>query len=157
MRDFGRDRRGGGGRDFKRRDFDRPQQMHKTICSNCGKECEVPFKPTGSKPVFCRECFQNNRGGAENFQRRSYDDDNKREFSNNRPQSQENYQQQFNALNEKLDKILRLLSAEKTKEQAMPVVEDAKLEEVVEPKVEVVKAVSKVKKAKAVKLPKELV
>jgi CxxC-x17-CxxC domain-containing protein len=61
MRDFKR-----GGRDFKRRDFDRPQvaqAMHQAICSNCGKTCEVPFKPNGSKPVFCRECFQANRTG----------------------------------------------------------------------------------------------
>jgi CxxC-x17-CxxC domain-containing protein len=38
--------------------FDRgPREMHKAVCSECGKECEVPFKPTEGKPVFCRECF----------------------------------------------------------------------------------------------------
>ncbi len=26
-------------------------------CEECGKETTVPFKPTGSKPVLCRECF----------------------------------------------------------------------------------------------------
>ena len=47
--------RGGGG-------FDRgPREMHKAICSECGKECEVPFKPTEGKPVFCRECFAKKR------------------------------------------------------------------------------------------------
>lgn len=32
-------------------------EMTKVICSSCGDECEVPFKPTSSKPVFCSDCF----------------------------------------------------------------------------------------------------
>lgn len=36
---------------------DRPREMHKATCSDCGKECEVPFKPRGDRPVYCRECF----------------------------------------------------------------------------------------------------
>ncbi|MDD5634823.1 MAG: DNA-directed RNA polymerase [Candidatus Omnitrophica bacterium] len=43
----------GGG--FKR-DFG-PREMHKAVCSECGKECEVPFKPSGDKPVYCKDCF----------------------------------------------------------------------------------------------------
>ena len=35
-----------------------PRKMHKAICSECGQECEVPFKPTEGKPVFCRECYR---------------------------------------------------------------------------------------------------
>jgi CxxC-x17-CxxC domain-containing protein len=34
-----------------------PREMHKAVCSKCKKECEVPFKPTEGKPVYCRECF----------------------------------------------------------------------------------------------------
>jgi CxxC-x17-CxxC domain-containing protein len=34
----------------------------KTMCSNCGKETTVPFKPTQGRPVYCRECFQGKRG-----------------------------------------------------------------------------------------------
>ena len=42
--------------------FDRPpREMHKAVCSECGKECEVPFQPTEGKPVFCRECFAKRR------------------------------------------------------------------------------------------------
>jgi len=37
--------------------FGGPREMHKAICSECKKECEVPFKPTEGKPVFCRDCF----------------------------------------------------------------------------------------------------
>jgi len=31
--------------------------MHKTICAKCEKECEVPFKPSGDRPVYCKVCF----------------------------------------------------------------------------------------------------
>ena len=34
-----------------------PREMHKAVCSKCKQECEVPFKPTEGKPVYCRECF----------------------------------------------------------------------------------------------------
>ncbi|PIN94329.1 DNA-directed RNA polymerase [Candidatus Pacearchaeota archaeon CG10_big_fil_rev_8_21_14_0_10_30_48] len=34
-----------------------PKEMHKAICSECKKECEVPFKPAEGKPVFCRDCY----------------------------------------------------------------------------------------------------
>ncbi len=36
---------------------------HKAKCATCKKECEVPFKPNGKKPVLCKECFQK-EGGA---------------------------------------------------------------------------------------------
>ena len=36
-----------------------PKEMHKAVCSKCKKECEVPFKPTEGRDVFCRECFNN--------------------------------------------------------------------------------------------------
>lgn len=35
-----------------------PLEMHKATCSKCKKECEVPFKPTEGKPVYCKECFE---------------------------------------------------------------------------------------------------
>lgn len=34
-----------------------PREMHKATCSDCGNECEVPFKPTEGKPVYCRTCY----------------------------------------------------------------------------------------------------
>ena len=49
-------RRDGPRRDGPRRDFG-PREMHKATCSDCGNECEVPFKPTDGRPVFCRDCF----------------------------------------------------------------------------------------------------
>jgi len=33
-------------------------KMTKAICSSCGNECELPFKPISSKPVYCSDCFE---------------------------------------------------------------------------------------------------
>jgi len=43
----------GGGNNFRQQ-----RDMHKATCSDCGSECEVPFKPAEGKPVFCRDCFR---------------------------------------------------------------------------------------------------
>ena len=44
--------------DFNRDGQNRgPREMHKAVCSECGKECEVPFKPSDGRAVFCRDCF----------------------------------------------------------------------------------------------------
>ena len=37
------------------------REMHQVICSECGRETEVPFMPRGDRPVYCRECFQKTR------------------------------------------------------------------------------------------------
>lgn len=62
MGQFDRNRsnnRGFGNRSFGSGNFNR--EMHKTTCSECKKECEVPFKPNGKKPVYCKECFNKHR------------------------------------------------------------------------------------------------
>jgi len=56
--------RGGGNRNHGggRNNFNRgPREMHKTKCTKCGKECEVPFKPTEGREVLCKECFLKNK------------------------------------------------------------------------------------------------
>jgi CxxC-x17-CxxC domain-containing protein len=63
MRNFKRDNRSDRRKNsegFSGRDSRRPT-MHKVICTECGKDCEVPFKPTGDKPVFCSDCFSRKR------------------------------------------------------------------------------------------------
>ncbi|MBN2141719.1 DNA-directed RNA polymerase [Candidatus Woesearchaeota archaeon] len=52
-------RRGGG--------FGGPREMHKAVCTECGAECEVPFKPTEGKPVLCRDCFAKKREQRDRF------------------------------------------------------------------------------------------
>jgi DNA-directed RNA polymerase len=49
-------RRFGGNGGFRSNNFG-PREMHKAVCSDCKKECEVPFKPTEGKPVYCRDCY----------------------------------------------------------------------------------------------------
>ena len=34
-----------------------PRPMHKAVCADCGKDCEVPFRPSAGRPVYCKECF----------------------------------------------------------------------------------------------------
>ena len=36
--------------------------LYKAVCSDCGKECEVPFQPDGTRPVYCREFYLKRRG-----------------------------------------------------------------------------------------------
>ena len=35
-----------------------PRQMYAAVCSECGKETQVPFQPRGDKPVYCSDCFR---------------------------------------------------------------------------------------------------
>lgn len=100
MRDFNRGRGGGdrggppggrrfgGGGDFRR-------EMHPAVCSKCGKDCEVPFRPTGQKPVFCNNCFRKDSGDSQPRERQ-----------------EPNYQNEFEVLNQKLDTILNLISTQ---------------------------------------------
>ncbi len=30
---------------------------YKAICADCRKECTIPFKPSGDRPVYCQDCF----------------------------------------------------------------------------------------------------
>ncbi|MCC6313029.1 MAG: zinc-ribbon domain containing protein [Thermomicrobiales bacterium] len=44
-----------------------PRQMYPAVCSQCGKETEVPFQPRTDKPVYCRECFQSRRTSSPRY------------------------------------------------------------------------------------------
>jgi CxxC-x17-CxxC domain-containing protein len=46
-----------GRRRFSRESSFGPREMHKAVCADCGAECEVPFKPSGERPVYCRDCW----------------------------------------------------------------------------------------------------
>lgn len=61
-----------GGQDFKRggnRDNGRTQ-MFSATCSHCGRPCTVPFRPSGDKPVYCKECFMSRRESSSRNQGR---------------------------------------------------------------------------------------
>ena len=201
---YNRDSRSGGGRSFNKPRFqndrtDRPD-MHKATCANCGKICEVPFKPTGSKPVYCRDCFRQQDGGGDsrsdgnrsfgrsnNEDRQMFDavcancgkncqvpfrpspgrdifcsdcfeknEDSGSSRSFDKPRSSReastrtetpNYKEQLDALNVKLDKILRLLGEEPTTDMPVEVVVAPIEQESKEAKEEVIEKPKKTKAA----------
>ncbi len=53
--------RSGGFRGGRGGGFRGPREMHKATCADCGKETEVPFKPSGDRPVYCQECYQKHK------------------------------------------------------------------------------------------------
>jgi len=144
----------GGSRDGGDR---RQLEMHKATCSTCGKPCEVPFRPDGSKPVLCSECFGKNRSDDRNgVERRD-------RFSNDRPQrtperkfdtprpdrgpspDMKALQQQVTSLEGKVNEILTLL-------KGAPAKKVAKAEKVIIPADVEVTVVSDIKKAPAKKV-----
>lgn len=38
------------------------RQLYSVTCADCGKQTQVPFKPTGDRPVYCRDCYMKRRG-----------------------------------------------------------------------------------------------
>ncbi|MEK6942573.1 MAG: CxxC-x17-CxxC domain-containing protein [Nanoarchaeota archaeon] len=107
-RTFGRDSRGPNRRDSGRsggRDFDRPRrdgglEMHEATCYKCGRQCEVPFKPMGSKPVYCSGCFKKEGDSGDSFSapRESF----------SAPKGKD-YSADLEQINKKLDKIMKAL------------------------------------------------
>ena len=74
----------------------RDLEMTKVICSSCGVECEVPFKPTSTKPVYCDACFA--RKGKASPSRFNKQDSNKVNDKD------------IELINIKLDKIMKALN-----------------------------------------------
>jgi CxxC-x17-CxxC domain-containing protein len=35
-----------------------PREMFDAVCARCGKDTQVPFRPTGARPVYCSDCFR---------------------------------------------------------------------------------------------------
>ena len=114
---------GSGGRDRG------PVAMHQAICAQCRKPCEVPFRPTDGKPVYCNVCFgarkeaENNRGGdrfpQKNFN--SYKTPIRTDLENNISKgNNDGLKKQFDILNTKLDRLIKALTP------AVPVKEEKK-------------------------------
>ena len=87
LRSNGSRRRDSGPRNSEER------AQHKVVCDACGETCEVPFKPTEGKPVYCDTCFRTNK---------------------NQPSRPRNSisPKDLDQINEKLDKILTALKVE---------------------------------------------
>ncbi len=99
-------RGGGGGRGRDRgRDNRDDRQMHRATCAECRRSCEVPFRPSGDKPVYCSNCFSKGDSSGPRSGSRKPDQSNKK----------------HDEINAKLDKILFLLQggADSAKEVAV--------------------------------------
>jgi CxxC-x17-CxxC domain-containing protein len=103
-RDFKPERRFNGG------DFRKPRkfglEMTSVICAKCGRSCEVPFKPKGDKPVYCRNCY--NQTGSSEFSNEpsSFAP---RERSEHHSDFKSGQSEELDKINRKLDKIMRAL------------------------------------------------
>jgi DNA-directed RNA polymerase len=147
---FGGDRRGGGfgggrpsfgGNRGGFRGNDRgPVTMHKVICDECKKPCEVPFKPTAGKPVYCNACFGgkrpvrpsgaggeggNDRGGRPSFGGNDYRTPPRTDFGNDiKKVSGEEIKKQIEVLNVKIDRLAKLIEEMKTAKMTESEVKD---------------------------------
>ena len=89
-----------------------PREFHDAVCGNCGNNCQVPFFPNGSRPVFCRDCFRKDEG------------DTRPRFEDRRPPSRSfappgdasdgAMDARLRKIEKKLDQILELLDADET-------------------------------------------
>ncbi len=112
----------GGDRGGFRGGNDRPNpQMHSAICSECGNKCEVPFRPTGDKPVFCNNCFASKRDGdTRSFDKPRHEDrgdrshgfDQKPAFSKPAGDDKriDELKRQVDIINTKLDSLIKMVA-----------------------------------------------
>jgi len=38
-------------------DHNKGRMKYTAVCADCKKDCTIPFKPTGDRPVYCQDCF----------------------------------------------------------------------------------------------------
>ncbi len=110
---FGDDRgeRGfGGARRFGGRD-DGPKRMYSAVCSDCGRDCEVPFRPTNGKPVYCSDCFSKNKSQSANRGGRGFGNNQRdnRGRDGGEVVNLSAVKDQLELLNRKLDEIMKVL------------------------------------------------
>jgi len=110
---------GGGGRRFGG-PSDGPRQMFPATCGKCGQSCEVPFRPSGDRPVFCNSCFKSQDDGGSRFAPKSFGGGNRDGSFGGNASGNANVstgggfsKAQIDALNVKLDKILSILAPAK--------------------------------------------
>jgi CxxC-x17-CxxC domain-containing protein len=61
-RDGGYDARDiGGPRGYERGDDRADREYFAVVCSSCGNQAQVPFRPRMDRPVYCSDCFRNVR------------------------------------------------------------------------------------------------
>jgi CxxC-x17-CxxC domain-containing protein len=129
----------GGKPSFKKfNNEDRPVVLHKATCAECGKGCEVPFRPNGEKPVYCNDCFGQKREGTFNNNDRGFDRPQKRDFAPARPSFRndredaprpdrriDDLKNQMEMMNAKMDRLIEIMS--KTNFAEAPVTKESSI------------------------------
>ena len=114
----GRDNRGGGrggfGGERRERHRDRDRQMHDVVCGKCGKDCQVPFKPSSDKPVFCDDCFGKSKGKG------TLIPTSRRDGSRGGGRDSGGLVEQVKMLNDKIDRLIGLLDPNASKKKTKP-------------------------------------
>lgn len=92
--------------------------MFPAVCGKCGDQCQVPFRPSGDRPVFCSNCFKAQGGGNDRprFAPKRFDGGGNRDAGAR--VSAPDYSAQFASLNVKLDKIISILAPVETHSNA---------------------------------------
>jgi CxxC-x17-CxxC domain-containing protein len=124
----------GGGRGGDRG----PVTMHKAVCDECHKSCEVPFRPSGDKPVHCNDCFGSKRDDGDRAPRREFSDRGPKRDFNDRPaqssfvkpaqvsSSSDDLKKQLSEMNSKLDRLASAIEKlSQPKIEAKPIVKVA--------------------------------
>ena len=132
MGDFKQDRgarssgsRGGG---FSRRDEGRPSfpkkswggsggrdrgpvTMYQAVCDQCGKPCEVPFRPTQGKPVYCDVCFRSKQGTENSRGGGRFSTPVRTNIDSNVSKENKDELKQLEILNVKMDQLIKAVEA----------------------------------------------
>ena len=151
----------GGGRSFS----DKPRrdnrdggerQTFQATCASCQKSCDVPFKPTGDKPVYCSDCFSRNRPDERESSRPHRLGD-KRTAPSGPRYDDAKVEQRLTLIEGKLQRILDLLQLPKDASEKSEIVEKPAIDTASLTKA-VAKAIKKpaVKKAAAKKVVKKV-
>ncbi len=133
QQDNGRPEKFGGNRYEKPR-FD-DKQKYDAVCDKCGHDCQVPFRPSAGKPVYCNNCFD--KGGSRNSDRKDSGE----------------VMEQIKQLNNKVDKLIKLLTpnALTEKVEEPETAKEEKVEKAAKEKVKKIKTIATSKKAPAKK------
>lgn len=139
-----------GKKDFGKGDYEEKPKFD-AICSDCGKPCQVPFRPNGEKPVLCSECFSVAKGDS--FAPKNHDKF-ARKHEGFEPRKPDRTTEQLEKMNAKLERMLKLIEALGQEKKKEPVKEAVKKESPKEIIKEAVKAIVAEKPAKAPKAVK---
>lgn len=124
-RSGGRDRGGRfGGRDSRSGGRDRgDREMHSVVCDDCGDNCQVPFRPTAGKPIYCDSCFgkHNDRGDRRGGGRDSRGGGSGGDRRGGSGGDNDKMARELSSMNSKLDRLITLLDpSAKSEKKAVP-------------------------------------